>query len=90
MAMQQIPQYVRFLHIPFYQDLNLEATILNAIKAMTKEIIENEDEFAEQLQAAWENQNTQVSSESKKELHSVQKRMDELDALIRSLLKTAS
>lgn len=33
---------------------------------MTKEIIENEDEFAEQLQAAWENQNTQVSSESKK------------------------
>ena len=48
---------------------------------MTKEIIENEDEFAEQLQAAWENQNTQVSSESKKELHSVQKRMDELDAL---------
>lgn len=52
----------------------IEAAILNAIKAMTKEIIENEDEFAEQLQAAWENQNTQVSSESKKELHSVQKK----------------
>ena len=33
---------------------------------MTKEIIENEDEFAKQLQAACENQNTQVSSESKK------------------------
>lgn len=67
----------------------IEAAILNAIKAMTKEIIENEDEFAEQLQAAWENQNTQVSSESKKELHSVQKRIDELDALIRSLYENS-
>ena len=37
----------------------------------------------------WENQNTQVSSESKKELHSVQKRIDELDALIRSLYENS-
>lgn len=73
----------------FIKTSTIEATILNAIKAMTKEIIENEDEFAEQLQAAWENQNTQVSSESKKELHSVQKRMDELDALIRSLYENS-
>ena len=50
----------------FIKTSTIEAAILNAIKAMTKEIIENEDEFAEQLQAAWENQNTQVSSESKK------------------------
>ena len=73
----------------FIKTSTIEAAILNAIKAMTKEIIENEDEFAEQLQAAWENQNTQVSSESKKELHSVQKRMDELDALIRSLYENS-
>ena len=73
----------------FIKTSTIETAILNAIKAMTKEIIENEDEFAEQLQAAWENQNTQVSSESKKELHSVQKRMDELDALIRSLYENS-
>ena len=73
----------------FIKTSTIEAAILNAIKAMTKEIIENEDEFAEQLQAAWENQNTQVSSESKKELHSVQKRIDELDALIRSLYENS-
>ena len=73
----------------FIKTSTIEVAILNAIKAMTKEIIENEDEFAEQLQAAWENQNTQVSSESKKELHSVQKRIDELDALIRSLYENS-
>ncbi len=73
----------------FIKTSTIETAILNAIKAMTKEIIENEDEFAGQLQAAWENQNTQVSSESKKELHSVQKRMDELDALIRSLYENS-
>ena len=73
----------------FIKTSTIEAAILNAIKAMTKEIIENEDEFAEQLQAAWESQNTQVSSESKKELHSVQKRINELDALIRSLYENS-
>ena len=73
----------------FIKTSTIETAILNAIKAMTKEIIENEDEFAEQLQAAWENQNTQVSSENKKELHSVQKRIDELDALIRSLYENS-
>ena len=36
----------------FIKTSTIEAAILNAIKAMTKEIIENEDEFAEQLQAA--------------------------------------
>ena len=73
----------------FIKTSTIEAAILNAIKAMTKEIIENEDEFAEQLQAAWESQNTHASSESKKELHSVQKRVDELDALIRSLYENS-
>ena len=73
----------------FIKTSTIEAAILNAIKAMTKEIIENEDEFAEQLQAAWENQNTHASSESKKELLSVQKRIDELDALIRSLYENS-
>lgn len=73
----------------FIKTSTIETAILNAIKAMTKEIIENEDEFAKQLQAAWESQNTQVSFESKKELHSVQKRMDELDALIRSLYENS-
>ena len=73
----------------FIKTSTIEAAILNAIKAMTKEIIENEDEFAEQLQAAWENQNTHASSESKKELLSVQKRIDELDTLIRSLYESS-
>lgn len=73
----------------FIKTSTIEDAILNAIKAMTKEIIENEDAFAEQLQAAWENQNTHASSESKKELLSVQKRMDELDALIRSLYENS-
>ena len=73
----------------FIKTSTIEAAILNVIKAMTKEIIENEDEFAEQLQAAWENQNTHASSESKKELLSVQKRIDELDALIRSLYENS-
>ena len=73
----------------FIKTSTIEAAILNAIKAMTKETIENEDEFAEQLQAAWENQNTHASSESKKELLSVQKRIDELDALIRSLYENS-
>ena len=73
----------------FIKTSTIEAAILNAIKAMTKKIIENEDEFAEQLQAAWESQNTNASSESKKELHSVQKRVDELDALIRSLYENS-
>ena len=73
----------------FIKTSTIEVAILNAIKAMTKEIIENEDEFAEQLQAAWENQNTHASSESKKELLSVQKRIDELDTLIRSLYESS-
>ena len=73
----------------FIKTSTIEAAILEAIKAMAQKVLEDEAEFAEQLQALWESQNNQSSNEFKKELLAVQKRMDELDTLIRSLYESS-
>lgn len=56
---------------------------------MAQKVLEDETEFAEQLRTLWESQNSQSSNEYKKELLAVQKRMDELDTLIRSLYESS-
>ena len=73
----------------FIKTSTIEAAILEAIKTMTGKVLEDEAEFAEQLRALWESQNNQSSNEFKKELLAVQKRMDELDTLIRSLYESS-
>ena len=56
---------------------------------MAEKVFEDEAEFAEQLRALWESQNNQSSNEFKKELLAMQKRMNELDTLIRSLYESS-
>ena len=73
----------------FIKSSTIEAAILEAIKAMAQKVLEDETEFAEQLRTLWESQNSQSSNEYKKELLAVQKRMDELDTLIRSLYESS-
>ena len=73
----------------FIKTSTIEDAILEAIKAMAQKVLEDETEFAEQLRTLWESQNSQSSNEYKKELLAVQKRMDELDTLIRSLYESS-
>ena len=52
---------------------------------MAGHALENQDEFIEQLKAQWETRESQSTSNDKKELTAAEKRMAEVDALIKSL-----
>ena len=66
----------------------LEAAILQAIQAVSKYILENEDEFIQQLKAVWNEQQTRTANNGYQELAEAKKRMAELDEKINKLYES--
>ena len=66
----------------------LEAAILQAIQAVSKYVLENEDEFIQQLKAVWNEQQTRTANNGYQELAEAKKRMAELDEEINKLYES--
>lgn len=66
----------------------LEAAILQAIQAGSKYVLENEDEFIQQLKAVWNEQQTRTANNGYQELADAKKRMAELDEKINKLYES--
>ena len=66
----------------------LEAAILQAIQAVSKYVLENEDGFIQQLKAVWNGQQTRIANNGYQELAEAKKRMAELDEEINKLYES--
>ena len=64
---------------------NVEALILSAVKRLSRFVLNDEEAFAKELQALWNEKQTEKPKHNKSELHRFQKRYDELSKLIRGL-----
>ena len=64
---------------------NVEALILSAVKRLSRFVLNDEETFAKELQALWNEKQTEKPKHNKSELHRFQKRYDELSKLIRGL-----
>ena len=64
---------------------NVEALILSAVKRLSRFVLNDEEAFAKELQALWNEKQTEKPKQNKSELHRFQKRYDELSKLIRGL-----
>lgn len=64
---------------------NLEALILSTVKRFSRFVLNDEEAFAKQLQALWNEKQADKPKQNQSELKRYQKRYDELTALIRSL-----
>ena len=64
---------------------NVEALILSAVKRLSKFVLNDEEAFAKELQALWNEKQTEKPKQNKSELCRFQKRYDELSKLIRGL-----
>ena len=69
----------------FIKTSALEAAILQAIKAVSKYVIENEAEFVAQLKAVWNESRSRSAANGQQELDESKTRMAELDAKIQQL-----
>lgn len=67
----------------------LEAAILQAIQAVSKYVLENEDEFIAQLRAVWNENKAKHTDVGQQELEQSLKRMAELDTLIQNLYESS-
>lgn len=72
----------------YVKTLVLEAAILQAIQAVSKYVLENEDEFIQQLKAVWNEQQTRTANNGYQELAEAKKRMAELDEKINKLYES--
>ena len=66
----------------------LEAAILQAIQTVSKYVLENEDEFIQQLKAVWNEQQTRTANNGYQQLAEAKKRMAELDEKINKLYES--
>ena len=66
----------------------LEAAVLQAIQAVSKYVLENEDEFIQQLKAIWNEEQAKVANNSYQELAEAKERMMELDEKINKLYES--
>ena len=73
----------------FIKTSALEAAILQAIKAVSKYVIENEAEFVAQLKAVWNENKSRSAANGQQELDETKTRMAELDARIQQLYDSA-
>ena len=73
----------------FIKTSALEAAILQAIKAVSKYVIENEAEFVSQLKAVWNESRSRSAANGQQELDEAKTRMAELDARIQQLYDSA-
>ena len=67
----------------------LEVAILQAIQAVSKYVLENEDEFISQLKAVWNDNKSKHTDLGQQELDQAAKRMAELDTLIQNLYESS-
>ena len=67
----------------------LEAAILQAIKAVSQYVIENEAEFISQLKTVWNENKSKSANNGQQEIDEAKKRMAELDAKIQKLYDSA-
>ena len=67
----------------------LEAAILQAIQAVSKYVLENEEEFIAQLKAVWSENKSKHTDIGQQELEQAMKRMTELDNLIQNLYESS-
>ncbi|MEE0763644.1 MAG: recombinase family protein [Akkermansia sp.] len=67
----------------------LETAILQAIQAVSKYVLENEDEFISQLKAVWNDNKSKHTDLGQQELDQAVKRMAELDTLIQNLYESS-
>ena len=65
------------------------AAILQAIQAVSKYVLENEDEFISQLKAVWNDNKSKHTDLGQQELDQAAKRMAELDTLIQNLYESS-
>ena len=64
---------------------DLEEILLQSIRTVSQFVLENEEEFVQQLMEQWNRQQLMVSSKDRKELAAAKKRLKELDTLIDGL-----
>lgn len=64
---------------------NVEALILSTVKRLSRFVLNDEEAFAKELQALWNEKQTEKPKHNKSELLRFQKRYDELSKLIRGL-----
>lgn len=67
----------------------LEAAILQAVQAVSKYVLENEEEFITQLKAVWNDNRAKHTDIEQQELDQAIKRMTELDTLIQNLYESS-
>ena len=67
----------------------LEVAILQAIQAVSKYVLENEDEFISQLKSVWNDNKSKHTDLGQQELDQSVKRMAELDTLIQNLYESS-
>lgn len=65
------------------------AAILQAIQAVSKYVLENEEEFIAQLKAVWSENKSKHTDIGQQELEQAMKRMTELDNLIQNLYESS-
>ena len=73
----------------FIKTSALEAAILQAIKAVSQYVIENEAEFISQLKTVWNESKSKSANNGHQEIDEAKKRMAELDAKIQKLYDSA-
>jgi len=73
----------------FIKTSALEAAILQAIKAVSKYVIENEAEFISQLKTVWNESKSKSANNGQQEIDEAKKRMAELDEKIQKLYDSA-
>lgn len=61
----------------------LEMIIEKAIRSVSRHVLQDEAEFVEQLRTQWEAQQEMISTEERKELRLAEKRIEELDLLVK-------
>lgn len=64
---------------------NIEALILSTVKRFSRFVLNDEEAFAKELQALWNEKQSDKPKQNQSELKRCQKRYDELTALIRGL-----
>ena len=63
----------------------LEEAVSASLKAVSKDVLKDEEGFAGQLMEQWNQNHAQMSEDTRKELSAARHRVDELDLLIRGL-----
>ena len=72
----------------FIKASTLEAALLKAVQSVSNFVLEDEEEFLEQLREQWNMQQQQLSGADRKELVQAKRRIEELDVLIRGLYES--